>query len=51
MEEKHERCRGCHGGTLHPTLNPNEMKCNYCVWTKVEVNLADYVARGMSARS
>ena len=25
----------CHGGILHPTLNPNEMKCNYCGWTKI----------------
>ena len=44
MEEKQVRCRSCHGGILHSTLNPNEMKCNYCGWTKVEVNMADYVA-------
>jgi hypothetical protein len=46
MEEKQEqeRCRRCHGGHLHPTLNPNELKCNYCGWTKIEMNLADYVA-------
>ena len=29
----------CHGGTIYPTLNPNEMKCNYCGWTKIEMNL------------
>jgi hypothetical protein len=33
-----------HGGHLHPTLNPNELKCNYCGWTRIEVNLRDYVA-------
>jgi len=25
MEEKQERCRRCHCGHLHPTLNPNEL--------------------------
>jgi hypothetical protein len=44
MEEKQKHCRRGYGGILHPTLNPNEFKCNYCGWTKVEVNLADYVA-------
>jgi hypothetical protein len=44
MEEKQKRCRRCHGGILQPTLNPNEMKCNYCGWTRIEMNLADYVA-------
>ena len=44
MEEKQKRCKRCHGGTLHATLNPNEMKCNYCGWTRIEMNLADYVA-------
>ena len=36
MEEKQgrERCWRCHGGILHPTLIPNEMKCNYCGWTR-----------------
>jgi uncharacterized protein (DUF983 family) len=34
MEEKQERCQRCHGGHLHPTLNPNELKCNYCGWTR-----------------
>jgi len=32
MEEKQKRCKRCHGGTIHATLNPNEMKCNYCGW-------------------
>ena len=44
MEEKQERCRRCHGGILHPTLNTNEMKCNYCGWTRIEMNLRDYDA-------
>jgi hypothetical protein len=26
--------RKCHGGHLHPTLNPNELKCNYGGWTR-----------------
>jgi hypothetical protein len=42
MEDKPKRCRRCHGGILHPTVNPNEMKCGYCGWTKIEINLADY---------
>ena len=41
---KEERWKRCHGGVLHPTLNPNELKCNYCGSTRTEVNLADYVA-------
>ena len=41
---KEERWKRCHGGVLHPTLNPNELKCKYCGWTRTEVNLADYVA-------
>jgi hypothetical protein len=48
MEEKQ---KWCHGGILHPTLNPHEMKCNYCGWSKTEINFADYVERGMSALS
>ena len=46
MEEKQnqERCKRCHGGILYPTLNPNERKCNYCGWSKTEINFADYVA-------
>jgi hypothetical protein len=44
MEEKQERCRRCHGGILHPTINPNELKCGYCGWSKTEINLADYLA-------
>jgi hypothetical protein len=44
MEEKQERCRWCHGGHLHPTLNPNELKCNYCGWTRIAMSLGDYVA-------
>jgi hypothetical protein len=27
MEEKKQWCKRCHGGILHPTLWPNEMKC------------------------
>lgn len=30
MKEQ-ERCRRCHGGHLHPTLNQNEL--NYRDWT------------------
>jgi hypothetical protein len=37
MEEKKEWCKRYHGGILHPTLNPNEMKCNYCGWTKLKI--------------
>jgi hypothetical protein len=44
MEDKQERCRRCHGGILQPTLNPKEIKCNYCGWTSIEMNLTDYVA-------
>jgi hypothetical protein len=52
MEEKQKRCKRCHGGSLHPTLNPKEMKCNYCGWSKTEIIFADYVAsKGMSALS
>jgi hypothetical protein len=29
---------------MGPTLWPNEMKCNYCGWSKIEVNLSDYLA-------
>jgi hypothetical protein len=36
MEEKHQRCRRCHGGILQPTLNHNERKCNYCGWTRID---------------
>ena len=34
----------CHGGILHLTLNLNEMKCNYCGWTMIEMNFREYVA-------
>ena len=44
MEEKQKRCRRCHGGHLRPTLSPNEMKCNYCGWTRIEMNLREYFA-------
>ncbi len=44
MEEKKKWCRSCHGGTLHPTTNPKDLKCNYCGWTKIEVDLKDYLA-------
>jgi hypothetical protein len=44
MEEKQERYRRCHGGILQATLNPNEMMCNYCGWTTIEMNLHDYVS-------
>ena len=43
-KEKKEWCKRCHGGILHPTLNPNEFKCNYCGWTKFVVDLKDYLA-------
>ena len=44
MEEKQEHCRRCHGEHLHPTLNPNEFKCNYCGWTKIgKVGLWDAI--------
>lgn len=46
MEEKQERCRRCHGGELHPTLEPNELKCNFCGWTRIAMNLGDYVTHG-----
>jgi hypothetical protein len=43
MKEQ-ERCRKCHGGHLLPTLNPNELKCNYCSWTGIDMNLRDYIS-------
>ena len=30
MKEKQEWRKRCHGGILHPTLIPNEMKYDYC---------------------
>ena len=39
-EEKPKRCKRCHGGTLEP----NELKCNYCGWSKIEINFAEYLA-------
>ena len=42
MKEQ-ERCRRCLSGHLHPTLNPKELKCNYCGWTRIAMNLRDYV--------
>jgi hypothetical protein len=44
VEDKQKHCRRCRGGVLHPTLEPNELKCNYCGWSKIEINFADYVA-------
>ena len=32
------------GGIMHSTLNPNEMKCGYCGWEKIEIDLKDYCA-------
>ena len=43
---KEERCRRCLSGHFRPTFNPNELKCNYCGWTKIAMNLGDYVAYG-----
>ena len=43
-EEKKEWCKSCHGGILHPTLIPNELKCNYCWLVKVCIDLKDYLA-------
>jgi hypothetical protein len=36
MEEKQKRCKRCHGGTLHATLNPNENSTftEYCIQKK-----------------
>ena len=42
--EKKQWCRRCHGDVLHPTLDPNEMRCNYCGWSKFVVDLKDYCA-------
>jgi hypothetical protein len=51
MVEKKKWCRSCHGGVLHPTPNANELKCNYCGWSKTEIDLKDYVtSKGMWAR-
>ena len=33
-----------HGVMVESTLNPNELKCNYCGWSKTEINFADYVS-------
>src|SRR4029079_4635699 len=41
---KEERCRACLSGHFRPTFNPNELKCNYCGWTRIAMNLGDYVA-------
>ena len=43
---KEERCRRYLSGYFRPTLNPNELKCNYCGWTRIAMNLGDYVAYG-----
>jgi len=43
IEEKKNWCRRCHGGTLHPTINPNELKCNYYGWSKTEINFTNYI--------
>ena len=29
---------------ISDSLNPNELKCNYCGWTRIAMNLGDYVA-------
>ena len=47
--KEHERCRMCLSGHFHPTLNPKELKCNYCGWTRIAMNLGDYVAYGGKA--
>ena len=46
MEEKEKKkwCSRHHGGVLHTTLYPNEVKCNLCNWSKTEINFADYLA-------
>jgi len=50
MKEK-QWCQRCHGGVLHTTLIPNEMKCNCCGWEKIEMNFAHYIATSISAHS
>jgi hypothetical protein len=30
-------------GHLHLTLDPREFKRNYCGWTRIDMNLRDYV--------
>ena len=45
MKEQ-ERCRTCLSGHFYPTLNPKELKCNYCGWTRIAMNLGDYVTYG-----
>lgn len=35
-----EYCKRCHGGILRPTLDPNELKCNYWGWTKLKIGLS-----------
>ena len=44
MKEQ-EYCRMCHGGRLHPTLDPNELKCNYCRWAKLKIGCRQIVWR------
>ena len=39
MKEQ-EYCKKCHGGRLHTTLDPNELKSNYCGWTKLKIGLS-----------
>ena len=46
LMKEQERCRTCLSGHFHPTLNPKELKCNYCGWTRIAMNLGDYVTYG-----
>jgi DNA-directed RNA polymerase subunit RPC12/RpoP len=41
---KEERCGRCLSGHFRPTINPDELKCNYCGWTRIAMNLGEYVA-------
>ena len=43
MKEKQEWCKRCHGGILHPTLIPNELKCNYCGGSCIGMDLVDNI--------
>jgi ribosomal protein S27AE len=42
MENK-KWCPRCHGGVLATTLEPKEMKCNLCGYSRYEIDLADYI--------
>ena len=43
MEEKQNGAEGVMVEFYSTTLEPNELKCNLCGWSKIEVNFEDYL--------